>query len=99
MYTLTWQMLKRICDTTDLQYSRESNILSCFDKSIPINLHCTDCVEDEKYEADNIWFYKYCIAKKQKCWGIVKTTIICVTMYLKKVPMLISKRVLNEFKI
>ena len=60
-------MLKRICDYTDLQYSRELDILTCFDKSIPIILQCTDCVEDEKYEAHNIWFHKYCIEKKQKC--------------------------------
>ena len=28
-------------------------------------MHCTDCVEDEKYEAHDSWFHKYCIAKSK----------------------------------
>ena len=50
---------------TNTEYSRVSDILTCFDKSIPINLHCTDCVEDEKYKPHNIWCHKYCIAKSR----------------------------------
>ena len=69
-------------DCIDLQYSRESDILSCLDKSIPINLHCTDCVEDKNMGLIISGFTNI-DSKKPKCWGNVKRTIICVTMHLK----------------